>query len=72
MNLYVSFAEQPPRKGRRIVAVISKSSGLELGGIAWYSGWRQYVFIPNPETLWSEDCLAAVREQILTMRETPR
>ena len=53
---YLEFIEQA-KPGRRMVAVRSKTSGVELGGISWYSRWRQYIFIPNPETLWSQDCL---------------
>ena len=72
MNTYVVFVEMSPRKGKRMVAVQSKRSGAELGGIAWHPGWGQYVFIPNGETIWSEDCLAAVRDKIVALTESAR
>lgn len=37
--------------------VISKQYGYELGEISWHRGWRQYVFIPVDETMYSKGCL---------------
>ena len=67
---YLYFRAETPRKGKTVLCVVSKSTRAELGGIAWHPRWRQYVFIPNAETVWSEDCLEDVRQVMLRM-ETP-
>ena len=64
---YLAFVEEPGKQGRRIVAVRAKSTGQELGGITWYGRWRQYTFIPNPATLWSQDCLDDIAAFIRSM-----
>lgn len=52
---------------KRVWRVESIRTGEELGGLVWYPLWRQWVFIPEFGTIWSEDCLAAVREQLLSL-----
>ena len=32
-------------------------SGVYLGVVKWEGGWRQYVFWPEPSTLWAASCL---------------
>jgi hypothetical protein len=66
-NLYVRFEPRPGIQGKPAFAVISTTHGDELGGVAWYPRWRQFIFVPYADTIWSEDCLAAVREKVLAM-----
>lgn len=40
--------------------VLSTSSGALLGCIAWYGRWRQYVFVPSPDTIFNPDCLDTI------------
>lgn len=42
-------------------AIISLSSGEQLGIIKWYGPWRQYCFYPNDDTLWNDGCLENVQ-----------
>ena len=35
-----------------------------LGVIKWYSSWRQYVLEPEPDCIWSWDCLKEVSDFI--------
>ena len=35
-----------------------------IGEIKWNGGWRQYVFDPVEDTIWSWDCLKEVHEFI--------
>jgi hypothetical protein len=35
---------------------VSKPGAL-LGHVSWYSGWRKYVFAPNVNTVFEQDCL---------------
>lgn len=32
-----------------------------LGTIKWSGGWRQYVFQPEANTIWSNSCLLNIR-----------
>jgi hypothetical protein len=42
----------------------NSSSGLaEILGIIQFNGaWRQFVFMPQPETYWSKGCLEKINE----------
>lgn len=51
----------------RVVAVVSARSQVELGLIAWYSPWRQYVFYPEDATLWNPGCLDEIAEHARKM-----
>lgn len=57
---YLVFAEIPfsmhGGKTRRW-QVLSKSSGDLLGRIKWHGQWRQFVFLPEPNTLFNIGCL---------------
>jgi len=57
---YLIFREA--RKGPKtsVFAVLSGSHGDLLGKIAWHGPWRQYVFTPGSETIWSQGCLQEV------------
>lgn len=55
---YLTFTEIPnPGRKTAIVKVTSTSKKIELGTIKWYGKWRQYVFYPEPETLFNAKCL---------------
>lgn len=41
-------------------SVDSRSQGLPLGVIKWYGAWRQYTLMPEPETIWNNECLRNV------------
>lgn len=43
-----------------VVGVYSKTQGSMLGVIGWYPRWRQYCFIPNPQTIFNADCLGTI------------
>lgn len=44
----------------RRVEVRTVNSNVLLGVIAWYSHWRQYVFFPEPETIFNPGCLGEI------------
>ena len=52
-----------------IYGVYSKKHDLMLGEIKWHGPWRQYVFFPESDSLWSTGCLMDVVEFILKMME---
>lgn len=66
MKTYLRFQEFPPAPGRKTVRVlvVSRSSNYSLGVILWRGGWRQYVFEPEPSTVWSDGCMVEVQAKI--------
>lgn len=55
---YLRFEELARSKSgkTRRIRVLSRRRNL-LGDIGWYASWRQYVFAPQPNTVFSTDCL---------------
>lgn len=65
---YLKFEErEPPSTKTRLVAVVSRSSGIELGTISWYSSWRQYAFHPAAGTIFNPDCMDEISERVRAM-----
>jgi len=56
----------PPRRGRktRVYEVRAASDGALLGTISWYAPWRQFAFAPQPNAVWSRDCLTDVADAV--------
>lgn len=56
--------------------VDGKRSGDILGVVEWYGPWRQYVFAPDPDTVFNLGCLLDiadfVAEQNAKQREERR
>jgi hypothetical protein len=44
-------------KKTKYFEVQSKFDSTDLGRIKWHSHWRQYIFEPCINTIWSYDCL---------------
>jgi hypothetical protein len=70
---YLEF-RQVPFDGRltKKIDVISTRSGEKLGRIAWFGRWRQYVFYPEPKTIFNPDCLDAINRKIRALMEERR
>lgn len=71
---YIEFCElDAGNRKTRIVGIYSRSSGMLLGEIRWYSHWRQYIFAPRI-SVWNKDCLnlvlAKIDEMMLERKET--
>jgi len=64
LKKYVGFQliEKKPKTG--VYRVVSESSGQSLGRIYWYGPWRQYIFEPDPQTVWSCGCMQQVMDFI--------
>ena len=71
MSEWIEFVEKKPNPKTRIVGVMSKHSGCELGEIRWHGPWRHYVFVPTIEfqTIHSDRCLSDISENITKMNE---
>ena len=57
--------------GKPEYLVKSKSGGNVLARLVWYPRWRQWVCEPAPNTIWSQDCLADMREYMLSLSNAP-
>jgi hypothetical protein len=40
-----------------VYQVINKEFNVDLGIITWYTAWRQYIFKPNKDTVYSIGCM---------------
>jgi len=55
------------RKTRRL-NLVNRNSGDIIGTVSWYASWRQYCFFPEPNTVWSDGCLADVHDLMGKLR----
>lgn len=63
LSNWLAIERTAPRKpSQKTVTWIvrGKRSGILLGRIHWYGPWRQYVFYPEPETLFNGGCLREI------------
>ncbi len=61
---FLRFREQPAKGTTTIHAVLSVAGDTYLGVIKWRSGWRRYVFYPDPATVFDAGCLTEIVEFI--------
>ena len=54
---YIYFVRVPFNGKTSKWGVVNKRYGDVLGGILWYSGWRQYVFEAVDGCVFSRGCL---------------
>lgn len=56
---YLYAEEQPKKENKKTKTwkIVSNKNNVTLGTIYWYNGWRQYVFSPEPQTIYSLGCM---------------
>jgi len=59
-NKWIYFERTEEKVKTQIWDVINKSSEEPLARIEWYFNWRQYVFYPEPETVYNDGCLETI------------
>lgn len=70
MSKYLDINIKESKTGKtQIVEVYSKKHKDLLGIIKWHGAWRQHVFFPEKETLFSIDCLETIQDYIDYCRE---
>lgn len=52
--------------------VMNKAHGDWLGEIKWECGWRQYVFMPSMDTIFSVGCMQDIISFISELQEERR
>ncbi len=69
MNKYIEFnlVQQKPKTS--IYAVRNIKSQDIIGWIKWYPQWRQYCFFPEPNCIFSVDCLECIIKFINVSKE---
>jgi hypothetical protein len=53
--IIAGLSESKPKTA--VYDIISVHHRNKIGEVRWYSPWRQYVFEPEPLTVWNRDCL---------------
>jgi hypothetical protein len=51
---------------------VISNDGRLIGIIIYHNGWMEWALCPQPNTVWSADCLDALREYLKRMNEQPR
>ncbi len=46
-------------------AIDNRRFASRLATVYWHTGWRQYIFVPEPDCIFSWGCLGDVREFLL-------
>lgn len=70
MTWYLEFKVIEHKPKTEVYAVLSKSDNeIILGRVFWWPQWRQYVFEPREQTVWSRGCLQQVYEFIEKIME---
>lgn len=58
--IYMELDEELPKT--QIFDVMAKNGDVILGQIKWYPQWRQYVFVPNWDTIFSRGCMEDIND----------
>jgi hypothetical protein len=53
--------------GKPEYLVRNKRTKGVLARVCWYPPWKQWVSEPAPNTIWSHDCMADMREFVLSL-----
>jgi hypothetical protein len=61
---HLQFIELPYEGKTLILDVCTADGEEELGFIKWHAPWRQYIFEPNEDTIFSHDCLQEIVDKI--------
>lgn len=69
MSKHLEFAIIAELPKTKVFSVKNKDNGTTLGTIRWHGAWRQYVFEPVQETIWSSDCLQDLTDYLKKLKE---
>lgn len=65
-STYLRFEEVPTSDQESRRWKVGTKRGTYLGHIRWFAPWRQYVFYPSIDTLYSVGCLRDIAKFIET------
>ncbi len=67
-DTFLNFVLTPHVEGHKtsIWNVMNKDMTFQLGRVAWYSQWRRYCFLAEPNTIYDTGCLNEISKFIET------
>ena len=74
VHVYINQCHNPGKKTNLFTVRRNNKSGLAhlLGIICWDGAWRQYIFMPCPDTRWSSSCLQGITDFIKKINKEHR
>lgn len=57
---YIDFTHIGKSKSGKTDIYVVTSDRDDLGEIKWWAHWRRYVFMPDAETVFEQDCLREI------------
>lgn len=68
---FLDFRVQEKKKAAQTITIgiYSKRAGDFLGQIFWGREWRQYVFAPMSNTIFSAGCMDDIRKYIINLMQ---
>lgn len=66
---YITFTQLPSTGKTTKWLCINNSSGDPIGSVIWYYRWRQYVYEPGQETVYSAGCLEDIQDFMRQLKE---
>lgn len=54
---YIEFKEVKSDRKTKVWTCFNIGHGVVLGVVEWEIGWRQYIFSPHSECIFSKGCL---------------
>jgi hypothetical protein len=67
--LSVERSVRQPKGGKTVRWDVVSNRGQCLGFIGWYGAWRQYVFEPEPATVFNRECLLDIATYLERVNE---
>ena len=61
---YLRFIDKESRQITKIIGIVNIHHDEEIGEIRWFGKWRQYCFLPSPNTIWNTTCMEDVQTVI--------
>lgn len=59
---YIHFVKVRDDNGIKVWSCRNNHSGEELGTVVYYDPWRQYVYQPTVQAVYSEGCLTDIAD----------
>ena len=69
---FLTFNELSPLAKTKVIGVQNKDTGIGLGLIKFWGGWRQYTFQPYEDTVLNSDCMVEITNKLDEMNKEIR
>jgi hypothetical protein len=65
---YIRFVKIRDLPKTSVYECQNKSGGFSIGIVKWNTGWRQYCFYPNGDTVYSVGCMNDINTFIKSLK----